>query len=59
VQHNSFFISTAIIPNAPPKASEPVSPINTCAGYELNQRNPKPAPISAAIKTVNSPAPGK
>src|SRR5437870_4064548 len=46
-----------MIPRPPPRASEPVSPINTCAGWQLNHRNPRPAPIMAAQKTVNSPAP--
>src|SRR6185436_11182667 len=31
--------------------------MNTFAGWQLNHRNPKPAPIIAAQKTVNSPAP--
>src|SRR6266404_7780049 len=52
-----WWINTAIIPRDPPRASEPVSPMKTCAGWQLNQRNPRPAPIIAEQKTVNSPAP--
>jgi len=48
----------AIDPIVAPKASEPVSPINTFAGGALNQRNPKAAPINAPHKTDNSPVPG-
>lgn len=29
---NSWRTNTAIVPNAPPSANEPTSPINTCAG---------------------------
>ncbi len=33
----------------PPSAKLPVSPINTCAGYALNQMKPIHAPINAAM----------
>ena len=33
----------------PPSASEPVSPINTLAGYTLNSRNPRSAPTTAQV----------
>ena len=46
---------TAMIP---PNAKLPVSPMNTCAGYELNHKKPIVAPINAAAKTNNSPEPG-
>ena len=44
-------------PNAPPKAKEPVSPINTLAGGALNHKKPRADPIIAPQKTLNSPAP--
>ena len=47
------------MPSAPPIASAPVSPMNTCAGCALNHRNPSAAPISAPQKIVSSPAPGR
>ena len=39
---------------APPKASEPVSPINIFAGLEFHQRKPKQAPPTAAAKIAKS-----
>ena len=33
----------------PPSAREPVSPINTLAGYTLNSRNPRSAPTTAQV----------
>src|SRR5881394_1765250 len=54
---SGWWINTAMMPSTPPNASDPVSPMNICAGWQLNQRNPRPAPIIAAQKTVNSPAP--
>ena len=56
---NSFLRSTASVPKAAPVEREPVSPINTSAGEELNQRYPMQAPAMAAVKMVSSPAPGK
>ena len=41
--------NTAMIP---PSVRLPVSPMNTCAGKELYQRNPTVAPISAPAKTT-------
>lgn len=38
----------AIDETKPPKASEPVSPINTLAGYTLYKKNPSNAPTKAA-----------
>ena len=42
----SLMINAAPV-TAPPRKSEPVSPINTFAGWRLNIRNPISAPISA------------
>ena len=44
-------------PSSPPSGSEPVSPMNTCAGWQLNQRKPTTAPIIPAARTANSPQP--
>src|SRR5438552_10042930 len=54
----SFFVSTASAPRPPPRASDPTSPMNTVAGYVLNQRKLMPAPAMAAHNTVSSAAPG-
>ena len=56
---NSFFKSTASVPSAAPVERDPVSPIKTSAGEELNQRYPIQAPAMDAVKMVSSPAPGK
>ena len=40
-------------------ASDPASPMKTCAGYALNHRNPMAAPTNAAHTTTSSPTPGK
>ncbi len=53
--HSSRLISTATVPSAPPSANEPVSPMNTSAGWLLYQRNPSAAPNTAAQNTVSSP----
>ena len=42
-----------------PNHKEPISPINISAGYELYQRNPKPAPTMVLEKIAISEAPGK
>ena len=42
-------------PKEPPKASEPVSPINIFAGGALNQRKPMHAPIIEPQNTATSP----
>ena len=39
----------------PPMASDPVSPMKTLAGWQLNHRNPSPAPTSAMQSTASSP----
>src|SRR3954469_17883822 len=54
---NSFLVSTASMPSAPPSESEPTSPMNTAAGYVLNHKKPVPAPIIAPQKIANSPEP--
>ena len=38
----SCLVATAIVPNMPPSASDPVSPMKIEAGGALNQRKPKP-----------------
>ena len=53
----SCLVIIPIEPRDPPKAKEPVSPINIFAGGALNQRNPKHDPIIAPQKIVTSPAP--
>ena len=49
----------ATVPRAPPRPSDPTSPMKISAGYELYQRNPRLAPTSAPQKIVSSPAGGK
>ena len=51
--------SCSIYPHAatkPPSASEPVSPMNTAAGYTLKRRTPSSAPATALV-TGSSPLP--
>src|SRR6185312_2567627 len=45
---------TATQPIAAPIASAPTSPMNTCAGYVLNHRKPRPAPVNAPQNTLSS-----
>src|SRR3989338_607913 len=54
-RRSSFFETMATKPNVPPKGREPTSPINTWAGWALNQRKPRRAPTTAPQKTVSSP----
>ena len=42
----------------PPIARLPVSPMKTCAGYELYHRNPSNAPTNTDMNTATSPVPG-
>lgn len=56
--NTSSRIKRAIIPKTAPKDREPTSPMNTCAGYELNHKNPKPAPTIAVHAMVISAALG-
>ena len=44
----------AIVAITPPNNSEPVSPINTCAVFKLNIKNPKHAPIIMLPNTTIS-----
>ena len=53
---NSRLMSTAMVPRAPPRANDPVSPMNTLAGWQLYHRKPSEAPRTAAQNTVSSPA---
>ena len=45
--NNGIFSMYAIDATNPPSAREPVSPINTLAGYTLYTRNPNKLPIAA------------
>ena len=47
----------ATLQNAPPSASEPVSPINTFAGYPLNNKNPRVEPVTTAENPVSALSP--
>ena len=49
-----IFNTNAMAATYPPSANEPVSPINTFAGYELNPKNPKQAPAVAAASIATS-----
>ena len=51
-------MSTASAAMAPPSPSEPVSPMNTDAGNELNQRKPTQAPTRQAHRSARSSSPG-
>ena len=53
----SCLVQTEIAPSAPPRASDPVSPIKTAAGGALYHKNPSQAPIKAAENTAISPDP--
>src|SRR5262249_9720444 len=53
----SCLARTATLPMAAPRDSDPTSPMNTSAGWELNQRKPRLAPTSAPQKTATSPTP--
>lgn len=44
----------AMLLTAAPKNSEPVSPINTFAGYALYLKNPRIPPVSAAANIMRS-----
>ena len=48
----------AVTAMMPPMVSEPVSPINTCAGYALYHRKPISAPMKAHMNTTSSSDPG-
>ena len=48
ISSTSDFVITAMPAIAPPRPSEPVSPMKIAAGNELNQRNPTLAPTRHA-----------
>ena len=50
----SVLVITAIAAMAPPRAYEPVSPMKTAAGNELNHRKPTHAPTRVAPKMARS-----
>ena len=54
IRSTSVCVITASPAIAPPRAIEPVSPMNTSAGNALNQRKPITPPISAAAKIATS-----
>ena len=54
---SSVLVASATKPSAPPSDSAPTSPMNTWAGWVLNQRKPMPAPPMAPQNTASSPAP--
>ena len=54
----SCLVATAMAPSAPPKASDPVSPMKTAAGGALYHRNPRPPPMRPAVKIKSSPVSG-
>src|SRR5271155_5846567 len=56
--NSSCLMITATVPIAPPKASDPTSPMKTSAGWALYQRNPIDDPTIAPQKIVNSPTCG-
>ena len=51
---SSLCIIIAVTAMMPPMASDPVSPMNTCAGYELYHRNPMSAPPKAQRNITSS-----
>ena len=54
---NSCFNKIDVTANVAPKDCDPVSPIKTSAGLELNHKNPNRAPIAAVQKITISPEP--
>ena len=54
ISSTSVLVITASAAIAPPKPSEPVSPMNTDAGNELNQRKPTHAPTRQAHSSARS-----
>ena len=55
---SSLWMMTAHTPMMPPIISEPVSPMNTCAGYALYHKKPIIAPMKAQRNTTSSCEPG-
>ena len=54
ISSSSVLVSTASAAMAPPRPSEPVSPMNTEAGKELNHRKPTQAPTRQALSSARS-----
>src|SRR2546423_13297650 len=50
----SVWVITAMAAIAPPRPSDPVSPMNTAAGNELNHRNPTLAPTRHAHSSASA-----
>ena len=55
---SSLCIITADTAMIPPMVRLPVSPMKTCAGYELYHKNPIKAPMKAHKNTTISSLPG-
>ena len=53
ISSTSVWVITASPAIAPPSPSEPVSPMNTAAGNELNQRKPTHAPTRQAHSSAS------
>ena len=51
---NSWRVKMAMAAREPPKAREPVSPINTLAGWVLNTKKPRREPIKTKQKIAIS-----
>ncbi len=51
-RRTSSFSRIAIAAITPPSANDPVSPINTLAGWALNTRNPSNAPTALRANKV-------
>ena len=49
ITNSGICIIYAVPMTKPPSAREPVSPMNTLAGYTLNRRNPSSAPTTAQV----------
>src|ERR1043166_469592 len=58
ISSTSCLMITAMQPIAPPRASDPTSPMKISAGWALNHRKPSEAPTIAPQKTASSPACG-
>ena len=56
---NGQLVIKATTANAPPRACEPTSPMNICAGWALNQRNAKQAPTTTKPKVTRNCCPCK
>ena len=50
ISKNSYLVTIATAPNVAPRASDPVSPINTLAGFKLKTKKPSNDPIKIKQK---------